>query len=414
MSRWQTGAVPVLPPSATLSANERIRARIAEGRPVLHLAFGEAGLPAPPILVDALAAAARLNSYPPVAGTARLREGIAGYFARRRLPSDPKLVMAAPGSKPLLYALMLALPGDLVLPAPSWVSYAAQARLAGKAVTRVPIPEESGGVPDPDLLEDALAAARSRGESPGVLMLTLPDNPTGSVPSRELLGRVCAVARSEGLTVISDEVYRDLAYEPDAFVSPAELYPEGTIVTAGLSKNLSLGGWRTGFARVPQNELGEDLLASLSSIASEVWSGVAAPVQEAASLAVEEPPEITAFIAKGRRLHAAVARAVYAEVIAAGAHCREPQGAFYLYPELASELGGAALAERLLDRFEIAVLPGEAFGDEPAKPRFRLSTSLLYGSDDDRRLQAMEAGDPTSLPWIAEALERIRTALRGL
>jgi len=127
---------------------------------------------------------------------------VAEYFDRRRLPTDPETVITAPGSKPLLYALMLALPGDLILPAPSWVSYQSQGLLAGKAVTRVPVPLETGGVPDPDLLEDAIAAARRRGERPGAMILTLPDNPTGTVPSRELLERVCAVARAEGMAVI--------------------------------------------------------------------------------------------------------------------------------------------------------------------------------------------------------------------
>ena len=183
-------------PSPTLAANERVRARIAAGRPVVHLAFGEAGLPVHPLLERELAQAARLTGYAPVAGTPRLRKAVAGYFGRRRLPTEASTVVTAPGSKPLLYALMLALPGDLVLPRPAWVSYEAQARLAGKRVTRVPIPDEAGGVPDPDLLEDAIAAARGRGEDPRTLLLTVPDNPTGTVAPQDVLERVCAIERS--------------------------------------------------------------------------------------------------------------------------------------------------------------------------------------------------------------------------
>lgn len=407
---------PIVRRSPTLAANERVRARIAEGRPVIHLAFGEAGLPAHPALLSRLAQAAGAQNYPPVAGTAALRNAAAGYFARRSLPTEPETIMVGPGSKPLLYALMLALDGDLVLPVPSWVSYEPQANLAGKKVVRVPIPAEAGGVPDPDLLEDALAGARRAGARPGILLLTAPDNPTGSVASRGLVARVCAIARSEGLFLISDEIYRDLAFEPGSFVSPAELFPEGTVVTGGLSKSLSVGGWRLGFARMPQNTFGAALAGRLADLGSEIWSGTAAPIQQAAAWALGEPPELRDYVGQGRRLHAAVARALFDVLLEAGARCRSPQGAFYLYPELtAPRLGSAAeLAETLLNEYDIAVLPGDAFGDDPAALRFRAASSLLYGSEDDQRWQALESAEPAQLPWIAAALDRIGTAIRAL
>ncbi len=402
--------------SPTLAANERVRAKLAAGRPVVHRAFGEAGLPLLPALHERLVRAAGLHGYPPVAGTPALRRAAAGYFGRRRLPTAAETVIAGPGSKPLLYALLLATEGDLVLPVPSWVSYEPQAKLAGKAVIRVPIPAEAGGVPDPDLLEDAIARARREGGRPAVLLLTAPDNPTGTVASPALLGRVCAIARSEGLLVISDEIYRDLAYGPERFVSPAELYPEGTIVTCGLSKSLSVGGWRLGFARMPQNELGRDLAGALTDLASEIWSGAAIPIQEAAAYALEEPPEIVDYVARGRHLHARVARALHAVVVEAGATCRAPQGGFYVYPQLTAPgfSDASALADHLLECHEIAVLPGDAFGEDPALLRFRLASSLLYGADDDQRWEAMKAGEPERLPWIAGPLERVGSAFESL
>jgi aspartate aminotransferase len=408
--------VPPVERSPTLAANERIRARIDEGRPVIHLAFGEAGLPLHPALRDRLAAAAGEHTYPPVAGLPALRRAVAGYFERRRLPTEPGTVVAGPGSKPLLYALLLAVGGDLVLPVPSWVSYEPQARLVGKRVVRVPIPAEAGGVPDPDLLEDALASARRAGARPGILLLTAPDNPTGTLASRALVARVCDVARSEGLLVISDEIYRDLTFETESFVSPAELYPEATVITGGISKSLSAGGWRLGFARLPQNELGATLAATLADVGSEIWSGVAAPVQEAAAYALEEPPEIAEYVRQGRRLHAAVARALHEVLIRSGARCRAPQGGFYLYPELTAPRfsSAAALAGALLDEHDIAVLPGPAFGDDPARLRFRAACSLLYGADDDERWRALRSEDPAALPWIAAALDRVESAIQAL
>lgn len=399
--------------SPTLAANERVQAKLAAGRPVLHLAFGEAGLPLHPLLQRWLADGAAKHGYPPVAGTASLRAAAAGYFERRRLPTARETVIVGPGSKPLLFALMLALDGDLVLPTPSWVSYQPQAELAGKRVVRVAIPAEAGGVPDPDLLEDAIGAARRSGARPAALLLTTPDNPTGTVASRALLERVCAIARSEGLFVISDEIYRDLAHVQSEFVSPAELYPEATVVTGGLSKNLSLGGWRLGFARMPQNEAGQELAAKVADLASEIWSGVSAPVQEAAAAALQEPAEIADYIARGRELHARVARVLHAVVVEQHGSCRAPQGGFYLYPELSAPAFSSAgsLADFLLDRHDIAVLPGDAFGDDGARLRFRLASSLLYGADDDQRWQALSAAEPEKLPWIASGLDRVGAAL---
>ncbi len=99
--------------SATLAANEAMAARRRQGQPVLPLGFGEAGLPVHPVLRDALAAAAGANVYGPVAGHEALREAAAGYWARRGLPTSPGQVVAGPGSKPLLFALLLAIGGDV-------------------------------------------------------------------------------------------------------------------------------------------------------------------------------------------------------------------------------------------------------------------------------------------------------------
>jgi aspartate aminotransferase len=402
-----------VPPSATLAANERVQAKLAAGEDVLHLAFGEAGLPVLPAVAERLAEGAGRNGYGPVAGSAAAREAAAGYFARRGLPTDPAQIVFAPGSKPLLFALLQALPGDVVLPAPSWVSYAAQAAIAGNRVIGVPIGAEAGGVPDPAALPGALHAARGNGLQPGVLVLTLPDNPTGTVAPPELVREVAEIAEAEDLLVVCDEIYRDLAYEPERFRSPAELLPARTFLTTGLSKSMALGGWRIGLVRLPDGPLGQDAGAALGGLASEVWSALAAPMQHAAEYVLSEPPEIVEHVAASRRLHRAVSEAAYAVVTGAGARCRPPGAAFYLYPELERPgfATGAALAEYLLEERHVAVLPGEAFGDDPAALRFRMATSLLYGDTVEQRREALASDDPTALPWIAHALERMRVGL---
>jgi aspartate aminotransferase len=410
----------VVPPSATLAADQRARSRIDGGAPVLHLAFGEAGLPVPDGVLEQLAAAARHNAYGPVAGSPLMRTAAAGYLERRGVPTAPDQVVVAPGSKALLFGLLSILPGDVVLPRPSWVSYAAQAAIARKGIIAVEIGEGAGGVPDPAALRAALDHARSAGQRPGILVVTLPDNPTGTLAPRRLVEETCEIAQAHGLLIVSDEIYRDLAHEPGAVCSPAELAPDRTFVTNGLSKSMALGGWRIGFTRLPDGPLGVDARRALTGLASEVWSSLAAPMQRAAAWVLDEPDEVREHVARARRLHRLVTTAAYREVIAAGAECRAPAGGFYLYPDLEplrSALGvatGAELAELLLERHDIAVLQGEAFGDEPAALRFRMATSLLYGRTDDERWEALAAEDPAALPRIRSALDRLGGTLRAL
>lgn len=409
--------------SATLALNERMAARRAAGQPALHLGFGEAGLPVLPAVASALRAAVGRNSYGPVAGSPRVRQAVAGHLGRRGTPTDADQVVVAPGSKALLYALVASLPGDVVLPVPSWVSYAAQAALAGRTVIGVPAPAEAGGVPDPELLPGALRRSREAGRRPGILVLTIPDNPTGTVVGARCLERVCEIAEEYDLAIVSDEIYRDLCHDPDAMRSPARLVPGRCFVTGGLSKSMALGGWRIGYARLPAGPLGEATMAGVLGVASEVWSGLAAPMQEAAAFVLDDPPEVTAHVAASRQLHHRVATAVYDDLVAAGAACRRPQAAFYLYPDLAPARDrlaarglsdGDSLAEYLLDRYGIGVLRGTAFGDEPAALRFRVATSLLYGSTDEARWQALRSERPQDLPWIAAARDQFRSALDDL
>ena len=131
------GSIPV---SATLAAGELMARRRAAGEPVLPLAFGEAGLPVHPLLRAALASAAGANAYGPVAGLPVLREAAAGYWTRRGVPTGAEAVICGPGSKPLLFGLLLAIGADVAVPQPSWASYAAQAAIVGARPHFVPAP----------------------------------------------------------------------------------------------------------------------------------------------------------------------------------------------------------------------------------------------------------------------------------
>ncbi|GHH45261.1 aminopeptidase [Streptomyces candidus] len=411
--------------SPNLALNEQVARLRADGRAIVHLGFGESRLPAFGPLVEQLCAGAGRNAYGPVAGSPDALASTAGWFARRGLPTDPDQVMLGPGSKPLLMALNLVLPGDVLLPRPCWNSYAPQARLAGKRVWGVPIPVSCGGIPDPAALRTTIGRARREGGDPRIVVLTLPDNPTGTLAGADLVREVCAVAEAEDLTIVSDEIYRDVMHVPDApFLSPAEVVPHRTVVTTGLSKSLAVGGWRVGALRVPPgDDAGRRLREGLIGVASDMWSTLSGPLQQVAAYAFADPPEIRARLAASARLHGAVARAVHAAVVAAGAHCRPPTGAFYVYPDFepvraALRLRGvndsASLARHLLDELGLAVLAGHLLGDDPQALRFKAATSMLYGETAEEQEAALGAEDPLALPHVADTLIRVEEGFAKL
>jgi aspartate aminotransferase len=427
-------AVPptVVPVSATLAAHELLTRKRRAGEPVLPLAFGEAGLPVHPALLAALAAVTRDGGYGPVAGREELREAAAGYWTRRGLPTIADDVVSGPGSKALLYGLLLALGTDVALPQPSWVSYAAQTAMIGSRAHFVPVPPGEGGICDPAGLARAVMAARRDGRRIGAVIVTLPDNPTGLLARPATVCALAEVAAEYDLVIISDEIYRDLVYDPApapppgvaAFASPATWAPERTVITTALSKSLALGGWRLGVARMPDGALGPALRERLLGIGSEIWSATASPIQEAATVAFGEPPEITGHIRRSRALHATVCRAVATRFAAAGLAVPTPQAAFYTYPDfapwrehLARRHGvttGAGLARHLLDRHGMGVLPASAFGEPATALRVRVATGLLYGDTTEQRERALAAPDPLALPWIAAALTRLNAILADL
>ncbi|HEY6274997.1 MAG TPA: pyridoxal phosphate-dependent aminotransferase [Streptosporangiaceae bacterium] len=413
-----------VPMSATLAANELMARKRAAGEPVLPLGFGEAGLPPHPMLRAALADAAGLGGYGPVAGLPMLRAAAAGYWARRGLPTTAGQVVCGPGSKPLLFGLLLAVGADVAVPCPSWVSYAAQAALSGTRPHFIAAPAGEGGICDPARLAEAVIEARAAGRRIGAVIVTLPDNPTGRLASPATVRALAEVAAAHDLVIISDEIYRDLLFRPaPAVAGPADFAPDRTVVTTGLSKNLALGGWRVGVARLPDGPLGCGLRDRLVGIGSEIWSAAAGPVQAAAALAFGEPPELAERIAHSRSLHQAVCRAVAGRLAAAGLAVPEPQAAFYLYPDFApwadhlarrGVTTGAGLASHLLAGYAMAVLPASAFGEEAGALRTRIATALLYGDTEDQREQALACADPVSLPWIAASLGRLDEILADL
>jgi aspartate aminotransferase len=414
-----------VPVSPTLAANEALASRRSRGEPVLPLAFGESGLPVHPLLAAELADTADRGEYGPVAGTDELRAAAAGYWTRRSLPTSPASVVAGPGSKALLFGTLLALGADIAVPRPSWVSYAAQATLVGARPHFVPAVPGEGGVCDPAALHAAVRAVSTNGRRIGAVLVTLPDNPTGRLASPPAVRELCAVAERHDLVIISDEIYRDLVHDPGTpILSPAQVAPHRTVVTTALSKNLSVGGWRIGVARMPDGPAGIALRDRLLGIASEIWSAPAGPVQHAAAVALNEPADLADRVERSRALHAVVCQEAARLCLAAGLEVELPQAAFYLYPDfgplrdrLAARFGvgtGADLATLLLHRYGAGTLPGSAFGESASSLRLRLATGLLYGETREQREAALAAPEPLALPWISSTLARFGDILADL
>src|SRR5260370_5533676 len=172
-----------------------------------------------------------------------LFRSIAAYLTRTRgMTCSADQIVVGPGSKPLLYALLQILEGDVLLPVPSWVSYAPMARLAGRRVTGVQTEPDDHHRLTPQALAQAMTPARRDGADPRILLVNTPSNPTGSMFDRPDVEALALWAREAGVTLISNEIYAELAHGSREHVSPARFYPEGCLGTGAISKAFS--SWR--------------------------------------------------------------------------------------------------------------------------------------------------------------------------
>ncbi len=365
------------PVSPTLGINERVHALRAQGRRIDHFGFGESPFPVPERLAAALRDNATLKSYLPVAGLPELREAVLAHQARLT-GCDPERfdVIVAPGSKLLLYAAQMAVPGDCLLPVPSWVSYSPQAAMLGQRTYSVrSVDADAGFRLSAADIDTAVRAARADGGNPTKLLINFPNNPSGLTLGDAALAEIAQACRSHGLLLISDEIYGRTSYD-HVYRSAAAVAPELGIVTTGLSKHLSLGGWRLGIALVPRGVDG--LNERMLHIASETWSCVAAPVQVAAIEAYAGHADIEAYVRDTTDVHALVNGHVAKSLRKVGVDAPLPQGGFYTWPDFGAVLGrrfngSIALAAALLEEAGIATLPGAGFGEDPARLKLRLA-----------------------------------------
>ncbi len=390
--------VAALAVSQTLAMSQRSQELRAAGVDVINLSVGEPDFDTPAHIKEAAKKAIDDNftRYTPVPGYMTLRQAIADKLSRENgLHFDPAQIVVGNGAKQELCNVILATvnPGDeVIIPTPAWVSYVEMVKLAEGHVVELPTGIDTDFKLSPERLEAAITP-RTR-----MIMFCSPSNPTGSVYTRAELEALAEVlARHPHVLVLADEIYEHINYT-GTFTSMASLPGlEGrVIVINGVSKAYAMTGWRIGYCAAPL-----PIAKAVSKLQGQYTSGVSSIAQKAAEAAYTGPQQCVADMREAfrrrRDLVVELARRI------PGLKVNEPQGAFYLFPEVNSYLGtrtpdGRAidtdtdLAMYLLDDAHVATVAGSAFGT-PGYIRFSYATS------DDNLREAMRR--------IAEALGRL-------
>ena len=386
-------------PSATVAINERCNELLSKGLDIYKLGLGQSPFPVPEPVVQALRDNAHQKDYLPVKGLRQLRHEVAAYHGRvQGIDGDADDVLIGPGSKELMFLLQLVYYGDIVIPTPAWVSYAPQADIIGRKVRWLHTRAEDDWRFEPSLLEELCKEDPNR---PRILILNYPDNPTGQSFSKDQLERLAKVARRYRVMVLSDEIYGELTHT-GKHESIGTLYPEGTIVSSGLSKWCGAGGWRLGTFMFPKALTW--LQDAMATVASETFTSTSAPIQYAAVTAFRGGPEIDRYLSTSRRILKSLGCWTAARLRKAGATVPDPHGAFYLFPDLAPLRDRLAkrgitnsdqLCMRLLEETGVAILPGTSFG----RPADELNVRLAYVDfDGGRAIAALDAQGDTVEP----------------
>ncbi|MDC7228534.1 MAG: aminotransferase class I/II-fold pyridoxal phosphate-dependent enzyme [Spirochaetales bacterium] len=352
--------------SATLAINLKARALRAQGRDIAHFGFGQAAFPVPELLQNAVREHADSNMYLPTQGMIELREAVSRYYREEfSLDYSTEQICVGPGSKELIFQTLYLVEGALLVPAPSWVSYGPQATLRGKEVVPIATSRENSYKLTPDELD---RACYSLGQQQKMLILNNPNNPTGAVYTQNEVDALSEICRAYQVIVISDEIYAGIDFTGKTHASIAKSYPEGTIVSGGLSKLFACGGYRLGVMMFPQSL--NSLLRAIKAIISETFSCVSAPIQFAGLAAYNEYDKLKPFVERTNDIYKFASLYLWERFIDMGLNCPKPMGAFYLFPDFDNFkfklrkhglFTGLSLSKKILDEADVAILPGSDF-----------------------------------------------------
>lgn len=414
-----------LAPSATLAINEKSNQLIRQGQTIYKLGLGQSPFPVPERVVESLRQHAHEKDYLPVKGLPALRQAIADFLLRTQdIERTADDVIIGPGSKELIFILQLVYYGDLIIPTPSWVSYSPQARIIGRHVNWVPTTSENNWRLSPEKLD---LICRTDPDRPRVVIINYPSNPVGSTYPIERLKLLAQVARKYHVILISDEIY-GMIHHHGQHISIARYYPEGTIISTGLSKWCGAGGWRLGTFIFPPNL--RWLLDAMAIVASETYTATSAPVQHAAITAFNGGPDIDEYLFQSRRILRAMAKEFVHTLHENHVKVPLPDGAFYLFPDFEHYreklrargiLTSVELCDRLLEDTGVAMLPGSDFGRQPEELTVRLAYVDFDGKAALEAASKINCGKPLNgqfvkdySPRLVEAFSKLTKWLREL
>ena len=360
-------------PAASVVMTQKARELAAQGIKVISLAVGEPDFDTPRHAIEAAykAALAGDTKYPPQDGTKALKEAIQRKFKRENgLDYALDEILVSNGGKQVIMNAMLAtcdVGDEVIIPAPFWISYADMAKLAGGVPVTVACPQNNGFRLRPEDLEAAITPKTKW------LLLNFPSNPTGAACSRaEMQALAEVLLRHPHVWVLTDDMYEHLLYDDFEFCTIAEVEPrlkDRVLTVNGVSKTYAMTGWRIGYCGGPR-----DLIKAMFNMQGQLTAGVSTVGQAAAAAALDGPQDLVkerAAIYKARR-------DMVVEMLnaAPGVVCHKPEGAFYVFPNIAGCLGKVSAGGRriatdadfalaLIEEKHVAVVHGAAYGMSP-------------------------------------------------
>jgi len=363
-----------LKPSSTLRMNEISNKLESKGKKIYRFGFGQSPFQVPDDVVNELKNNAHQNKYLSMQGLNELRTAISKYSSNKYSQNyKPENIIVGPGTKELMFLLQLLFDGDILLPAPSWVSYAPQALLSRNKTHWLITKSENNWFPTGEEIEKVILKDRKKNY---LLFLNSPNNPSGQICNN--LKEISIIAKKYNILILSDEIYSELSFHEN-FQSISQFYPEKTIISTGLSKWCGAGGWRLGHFIIP--EALKELRDSLKILASETFSSVSAPIQYAAIAAYSNNHD--EYINNSRSILKVVGEYVYNNLKSNKINMNKPQGGFYLMPEFLIKKFSTSqdMCSDILEKTGVALLPGSDFGFSKERMIVRLSFTDFNGQE---------------------------------
>ncbi len=394
-----------LKPSSTLLINETSRKLEEQGKKIYKFGFGQSPFKVPEDVVRELKNNAHQNKYLPMQGLSELRNAVAKYTSKKKnYDYKSENVIIGPGSKELMFLLHVIFDGEIILPAPSWVSYAPQAILGRNKAQILQTKRENNWFPTASEIEEIVLKDKNKNY---LLFLNSPNNPSGQIC--ENLEEIASIAEKYNLIILSDEIYSELSFMNN-YQSISNFCPKKTIISTGLSKWCGAGGWRLGYFLVPDSLT--EIKNMINVLASETFSAVSAPIQYAAIKAYEQ--DHSNYINKSKNILGAIGNYVYENLRSNKVLINKPQGGFYLMPEFLNKKfnSSSEMCDSILNDTGVALLPGSDFGFEQTKMLARLSFTDFDGQEFMNKIEDNQKIDNDEInkfaPKIVEGVDKLK------